>query len=85
MLHLLGAFGVNEGFRRPDYTTTMEIAACEIALHRGQNNRYYYKGYTMSSVTIHSTYIANTSNIKIYTSSFIKAPYNTHPTRDPTL
>jgi hypothetical protein len=65
MLHLLGAFGVNEGYKRPDYAAAMELAACEIALHRGQNGRYYYKGYTLSSVAAHSAYTADADGIEI--------------------
>lgn len=72
MLHLLGAFGVNEGHRRPDYSETMEVAACEIALHRGENNRYHYAGHTLSSAPMYSRYAEGTDGIEIDHTSGIK-------------
>jgi hypothetical protein len=51
MLHLLGAA---DGRRRPDRGETTDVAACEIAMHRGRDARHYYKGHTLASAPMYS-------------------------------
>lgn len=65
MLRLLGTVGANEGRRRPGYSETAEVAACEVALRRGQNDRYHYAGHTLSSAPMYSRYAGGADSIEI--------------------